>query len=84
MEEHGIYQVGRYGRWIFQGIADSIKDGFFAGASFKELALPEKTIHLPTAKNVAGLTLPTNGSSVKPAKVKTPVKAGNGKVKVAS
>ena len=29
-----IYMVGRY-RWIFQGIADSIKDGFYAGASFR-------------------------------------------------
>jgi protoporphyrinogen oxidase len=36
LEEHGVYQIGRYGRWIFQGIADSIKDGFFVGASFKE------------------------------------------------
>jgi protoporphyrinogen oxidase len=35
LEENGIYQVGRYGRWIFQGIADSIRDGFFAGSSFK-------------------------------------------------
>lgn len=35
LEQHDIYQVGRYGRWIFQGIADSIKDGFFAGASMK-------------------------------------------------
>ncbi|MDJ0650394.1 MAG: hypothetical protein QNJ60_17005 [Xenococcaceae cyanobacterium MO_188.B19] len=35
LEEHDIYQIGRYGRWIFQGIADSIKDGFFVGASFK-------------------------------------------------
>lgn len=84
LEEHGIYQVGRYGRWIFQGIADSIKDGFFAGASFKELTLPEKTIHLPTAKNVAGLTLPASSSSTQPPKVKTPVKADNGKLKVAS
>jgi len=25
LEEHGIYQVGRYGRWVFQGIGDSIK-----------------------------------------------------------
>jgi protoporphyrinogen oxidase len=30
---HHIYQVGRYGRWVFQGIADSIRDGFMAGAS---------------------------------------------------
>jgi protoporphyrinogen oxidase len=33
LEEHGIYQVGRYGRWIFQGIADSIRDGFIVGSS---------------------------------------------------
>jgi protoporphyrinogen oxidase len=35
LEEHNIFQVGRYGRWIFQGIADSIKDGFFTGAALK-------------------------------------------------
>ena len=34
LETAGIYQVGRYGRWIFQGIADSIRDGFVAGSSF--------------------------------------------------
>lgn len=28
LEEHSIYQVGRYARWTFQGIADSIRDGF--------------------------------------------------------
>ncbi len=33
--EHQIYQAGRYGRWIFQGIADSIRDGFIVGGSFK-------------------------------------------------
>jgi protoporphyrinogen oxidase len=38
LEEHNIYQVGRYGRWIFQGIADSIRDGFYAGSSFKSIA----------------------------------------------
>lgn len=32
LETAGIYQVGRYGRWIFQGIADSIRDGFIAGS----------------------------------------------------
>ena len=37
LEAVGIYQVGRYGRWIFQGIADSIRDGFIAGSSFKRL-----------------------------------------------
>lgn len=35
LEEHGIYQVGRYGRWVFQGIADSIRDGFIVGSSFR-------------------------------------------------
>jgi protoporphyrinogen oxidase len=35
LQDHGIYQVGRYGRWIFQGIADSIRDGFYVGSSFK-------------------------------------------------
>jgi protoporphyrinogen oxidase len=34
LEEHGIFQIGRYGRWTFQGIADSIRDGLFAGAAF--------------------------------------------------
>jgi protoporphyrinogen oxidase len=33
LEEHAVWQVGRYGRWIFQGIADSIRDGFIAGAA---------------------------------------------------
>jgi protoporphyrinogen oxidase len=35
LEEHNIYMFGRYGRWTFQGIADSIRDGFYAGASFR-------------------------------------------------
>lgn len=33
LEKYDIYQIGRYGRWVFQGIADSIKDGFFIGAA---------------------------------------------------
>ncbi|NIQ14122.1 MAG: protoporphyrinogen oxidase-like protein [Candidatus Dadabacteria bacterium] len=33
LEKNNIYQIGRYGRWIFQGIADSIKDGFFIGGA---------------------------------------------------
>lgn len=33
LEMHGIYQVGRYARWNFQGIADSIRDGLWVGAS---------------------------------------------------
>ena len=34
LEQHDIYPVGRYGRWVFQGIAESIKDGFVVGANF--------------------------------------------------
>ncbi len=35
LEEKGIYQIGRYGRWAFQGIADSIRDGLIAGKTFR-------------------------------------------------
>lgn len=42
LERYGIYQLGRYGRWApqltDQGIAQSIRDGLWAGASFKEFA----------------------------------------------
>jgi protoporphyrinogen oxidase len=31
LDECDIHAVGRYGRWIFQGIADSIRDGLSAG-----------------------------------------------------
>jgi protoporphyrinogen oxidase len=34
LEANDIYQVGRYGRWVFQGIADSIREGLMAGAAF--------------------------------------------------
>jgi hypothetical protein len=34
LEEHDIFPAGRYGRWIFQGIADSVRDGFIIGGSF--------------------------------------------------
>lgn len=37
LEKHDIYQIGRYGRWIFQGIAESIRDGFFMGAAMRNL-----------------------------------------------
>ncbi|MFY9527984.1 MAG: hypothetical protein WAR24_03650, partial [Candidatus Acidiferrales bacterium] len=40
LQEYGIYQLGRYARWApkvtDQGIAQSIRDGLCAGASFKE------------------------------------------------
>lgn len=35
---HGIHAVGRYGSWQFQGIADSIRDGLFVGASVRNQA----------------------------------------------
>ena len=31
----GIFPIGRYGRWVFQGIAESIKEGLVAGASLR-------------------------------------------------
>ena len=36
LEEQGVYQVGRAPRWIFQGIADSIRDGFIVGNAFRD------------------------------------------------
>jgi len=33
LEATGIYQVGRYARWVFQGIADSLRDGLLIGAA---------------------------------------------------
>jgi protoporphyrinogen oxidase len=35
LQRHGIFSIGRYGRWVFQGIADSIQEGFGAGAAFR-------------------------------------------------
>jgi protoporphyrinogen oxidase len=35
LESKGIYQVGRYARWVFQGIADSIRDGLLAGVAMR-------------------------------------------------
>ena len=37
LQEHGIFQVGRYGRWAFQGIADSLRDGFVVGSSLSRM-----------------------------------------------
>jgi hypothetical protein len=41
LEEAGIHPVGRYARWIFQGIADSLRDGLYAGAAYRRDALGE-------------------------------------------
>jgi protoporphyrinogen oxidase len=35
LKEKGVHMVGRYARWTFQGIADSIRDGLVAGAVFR-------------------------------------------------
>ncbi|MCS7267916.1 MAG: hypothetical protein RMJ04_06735 [Geminicoccaceae bacterium] len=32
LRRHRIYQIGRYGRWVFQGILDSIREGLVAGS----------------------------------------------------
>lgn len=56
LEEHGIYCIGRYGRWIFQGIADSVRDGFYAGASFKTLDSPNKILHLNSTQQHKAVT----------------------------
>lgn len=36
LEQYDIYSVGRYGRWVFQGISDSIRDGFVIGTSLRK------------------------------------------------
>jgi protoporphyrinogen oxidase len=35
LQERDIHPVGRYGRWVFQGIADSIREGLLVGAAFR-------------------------------------------------
>ena len=35
LEAQGIQQVGRYGRWSFQGIADSVREGMRAGEAVR-------------------------------------------------
>ncbi|MGA2301742.1 MAG: protoporphyrinogen oxidase-like protein [Candidatus Acidiferrum sp.] len=44
LEKQGIYPVGRYARWVFQGIADSIRDGLLAGAAASNAAYREITV----------------------------------------
>jgi len=38
LQEHDIFMTGRYGKWVFQGIAESIQDGLAAGAAVRGLA----------------------------------------------
>jgi protoporphyrinogen oxidase len=35
LDDNRIHAAGRYGRWIFQGIADSIRDGLSSGARLR-------------------------------------------------
>jgi len=35
LQKFNIFPIGRHGRWNFQGIADSIRDGLMAGAAVK-------------------------------------------------
>ncbi len=37
LEKHNIYQIGRYGRWVFQGIASSIEEGLALNPKHKNL-----------------------------------------------
>ena len=37
LDAHDILMVGRYGRWVFQGIADSLRDGLFVGETVRDL-----------------------------------------------
>ncbi|MBP8000553.1 MAG: FAD-dependent oxidoreductase [Chloroflexi bacterium] len=54
LQEADIYQVGRYGRWVFQGIADSIRDGFYAGSSMKSLVtLPSLIPDIPERRSIS-------------------------------
>lgn len=50
LQEHDVFMIGRYGRWIFQGIADSIRDGFYAGAGFRTPSHQHEAAHRPTAR----------------------------------
>jgi protoporphyrinogen oxidase len=43
LEENDIIMAGRYGRWRFQGIADSIRDGLFANPALQvEMVLAKR------------------------------------------
>jgi hypothetical protein len=35
LAEKDIFSIGRYGRWNFQGIAESLKEGIFVGSVLK-------------------------------------------------
>jgi protoporphyrinogen oxidase len=43
LASRNVHQVGRFAGWVFQGIADSIRDGFVAGASFAQRGVGART-----------------------------------------
>lgn len=45
LEACDIYPVGRYARWVFQGIADSIRDGLLAGAAMSAIKGGKANLH---------------------------------------
>lgn len=44
LQAHDLYQVGRYGRWVFQGLADSIRDGFVAGSALRHASVAKAVV----------------------------------------
>jgi protoporphyrinogen oxidase len=45
LEARDIYPVGRYARWVFQGIADSLRDGLMAGGAMAALKQKNSDSH---------------------------------------
>lgn len=43
LEHAGVYCVGRYARWTFQGIAESIRDGLVAGMGNSDLSVARRS-----------------------------------------
>jgi len=63
LQEHDVFMVGRYARWTFQGIADSIRDGFCAGASLSRKRSSRgqteaPNMHGPVADNRETIAIP--------------------------
>jgi len=42
LKQNEIFQVGRYGRWVFQGIADSIREGLAIDSRFNKDCIIEQ------------------------------------------
>ena len=51
LEQHDLIMVGRYGRWEFQGIADSIRDGLMVGAAYRPGAVFSSDGEVPASGN---------------------------------